>query len=613
MPPPPLMQIQTFPPYTQPYRTASRPGLLPTPLHYKNTYTYQQRQQTHTHIRNSRQNTTRTQKQSNWPIDIYTNTLRAEPDLDTRTKAKQYFKIIQITHHKHIIEEANQQNTVPKGFQRQVSKLTEFIKPAAPTTDTLALIQNNTKQWMASNIQILNTHYTTQFTTLLQKQTTPYNHTAFQIASGWARKRYGNRFSDTTLSTIHHIFLQPDTDTNNTLDLTDPDEFPPLTDAPQQPDLDSTTSSTPTPTQPDPLDNSPTHEHPPPQNTLPDTIHTTQESMSIQTNIRHSLTPLSSGPPLMTTHQAEAYHQQDVTLELHNLPKTCLHKDLIHPSIHSNIIDHTTDNIVPFSQGSQEETTTLLPPKLDRALMISCNSTVNQLTSSTTEPSSTTPEPSSPNSPPHSTHQAPIQFTSTQPILQQSIPNPHTEHTQQTHIQPTYHRVPNPKEKLKHWTIQAHKTTLILGDSNLHRIPPYSDNGIQIDSYPGATIYHLYSLLKQTTPLPEVEKVILSIGINNMDHDPKNTNPKQLSLLYKQALITFPNALIHIPQINFSDLLKPTQKQTLAHMNNYISAHFPHIPTIPSTDFYTTHDKIHWTSTTAQIIFKHWCTFLNLI
>src|SRR4029434_2244298 len=89
-------------------------------------------------------------------------------------------------------------HSVPIGMNRQVHKLTTFIKPAAPTPQTAELIHNNTTHWMHQNMHILQNHYTSQISSLLQT-TSPYNNTAFQIASGWARKRF--RLSDTTLTT----------------------------------------------------------------------------------------------------------------------------------------------------------------------------------------------------------------------------------------------------------------------------------------------------------------------------------------------------------------------------------------------------------------------------
>lgn len=41
---------------------------------------------------------------------------------------------------------------------------------------------------------------------------------------------------------------------------------------------------------------------------------------------------------------------------------------------------------------------------------------------------------------------------------------------------------------------------LIIGDSNLSKIPPYTNPEIQIDSYPGANFLHMASVLDKMYP-----------------------------------------------------------------------------------------------------------------
>src|SRR4029434_7594357 len=79
------------------------------------------------------------------------------------------------------------------------------------TPQTAELIHNNTTHWMHQNMHILQNHYTSQISSLLQT-TSPYNNTAFQIASRWAWERV--RLSDTTLTTAHRA-LSPLTSPNS--------------------------------------------------------------------------------------------------------------------------------------------------------------------------------------------------------------------------------------------------------------------------------------------------------------------------------------------------------------------------------------------------------------
>lgn len=89
---------------------------------------------------------------------------------------------------------------------------------------------------------------------------------------------------------------------------------------------------------------------------------------------------------------------------------------------------------------------------------------------------------------------------------------------------PTYHTYS--KHKLTDWSFSPTKAIVIMGDSNLNHIPPHAFSNVQIDSYPGATTHHIWKLLEKTRTAPQVQTLIISIGINNKDLDPKNTTNK---------------------------------------------------------------------------------------
>ncbi|XP_063049514.1 mucin-6-like [Engraulis encrasicolus] len=165
-------------------------------------------------------------------------------DPSTRQHAKLYFKLIQVTHHKRIIDNAISSNTLPTGMMRQAQKLTDFVKPAAPTPHTRQQIHTHTTAWMAGTIDILQTHYETQLQTLIQ-QAPPFHDTAFNIATNWAKKRYTHKLSSLTLQSAHthasslpppaHLHTtpqqtpQPNQHTIPTIpDLQDLTSFPPL-------------------------------------------------------------------------------------------------------------------------------------------------------------------------------------------------------------------------------------------------------------------------------------------------------------------------------------------------------------------------------------------------
>ncbi|KAM3582767.1 uncharacterized protein V6R79_010458, partial [Siganus canaliculatus] len=108
-------------------------------------------------------------------------------------------------------------------------------------------------------------------------------------------------------------------------------------------------------------------------------------------------------------------------------------------------------------------------------------------------------------------------------------------------IFPYYHKA-RPNRKLIEWKIHTHQDICIIGDSNLHRIPPFSATNLQIDSYPGAAFYHFWQILKTTPPQVQVKLLVLSVGLNNRDQDPEKTSIKQLRMLFRGARTAFPNA-----------------------------------------------------------------------
>lgn len=128
------------------------------------------------------------------------------PPAATRKASKQYFKLIQAIHHKRNIDHSIHTNTFPPGMLRQVTRLTDFIKPAAPTAETHTRISDNTTTWMKNNMTILHHHYTTIIHSLPDTPTDPL---ALQIAIGWARKRYSHKLSPETIHMAEHLLRTP--------------------------------------------------------------------------------------------------------------------------------------------------------------------------------------------------------------------------------------------------------------------------------------------------------------------------------------------------------------------------------------------------------------------
>lgn len=175
-------------------------------------------------------------------------------------------------------------------------------------------------------------------------------------------------------------------------------------------------------------------------------------------------------------------------------------------------------------------------------------------------------------------------------------------------------RHPNTGRKIRDWVINILKPIVVIGDSNLSRIPPFSDARVQVDSFPGATFYHLKGVLEKLEPNPSIEKVILSAGLNNcLSRQTFSTTWKQLQQLLKMSEKVFPSAILYVPLINFSDRLERDQQSLIRSLNQTILEKCNYLPDLNKLRFHThPHDPVHWTAETAAEILQFWLDQLNM-
>lgn len=74
---------------------------------------------------------------------------------------------------------------------------------------------------------------------------------------------------------------------------------------------------------------------------------------------------------------------------------------------------------------------------------------------------------------------------------------------------------PHTHRTVQDWQLQIEKANIIIGDSNLACIPVFTDSKFQIESFPGATWMHITALLCKLSLQQQVERIILSVGLNN--------------------------------------------------------------------------------------------------
>lgn len=116
---------------------------------------------------------------------------------------KDIFKLIQALHQLQIVDHAINADTFPSGKNRQVTRLTAFIKPSSPTEDFQQSVADN-KTWMQTNVTLLQQHHSDIIA----------NEAALTVASGCAQKRYGPRLHPDTFQTLssltHAVTLDSD-------------------------------------------------------------------------------------------------------------------------------------------------------------------------------------------------------------------------------------------------------------------------------------------------------------------------------------------------------------------------------------------------------------------
>lgn len=145
----------------------------------------------------------------------------------------------------------------------------------------------------------------------------------------------------------------------------------------------------------------------------------------------------------------------------------------------------------------------------------------------------------------------------------------------------------------------------------MSRVPPYAADGVQIDSFPGVKWCHAETLLEKATSETSVTNLILSFGLNNRSQRDKTVAVTELKRALRAARVKFPDADIRIPVINFSSALPQPEKDTLLHLNDFISGLKEHIPALPDEVFITGRDDIHWTDETAERMLQHWNEQVN--
>lgn len=547
---------------------------------------------------------------------------------------KKYFKLLQAVHHSNIIEQSLSTGSPPPGMKKHAWKLTNFIKPSSPTAETLEKVAQNTANWLKTNIQILQEHYDQNIARGLE-ELPDFDPGAFNKAISWGRTRYKKKLTNTTLGTLKSLLQTsknpPSDGTPPTWDETD---FPSLTRG-GTPEPVSTAVGEER-TQHNKIRDSNKHNQTKinlPLN-LPLSIQTpaevmgktvrapslglkesrgervadrktlwveasvevrTHEEKDLSSQQEHSLGSTRSDDSSATISQlgkAKAPEKEREEVKNQEINVADKNKDVKWaPTSNVAVVADDLISSAPLagSQGSGLGAERA-PLRQEETLSGHEMMNVGQNTNDRHDRSGPTSEPPS----------------NTTAVDLSLVPAPPSR------SEPVRHR--NTDRKIADWSLEVVKPIVIMGDSNLSRIPLFEDDRLQVDSFPGASFYHLRGVLQKLPPNPNVEKVVLAAGLNNcLSEQMAETTRKQLQLLLTMARGRFPNAEIYVPVINISDRLKEKQKGLLKGLNEYIVNKCRFLPELNPLRFETMHhDPVHWTPGTAKQILELWMDELNM-
>ncbi|XP_078807140.1 uncharacterized protein LOC144994175 isoform X2 [Oryzias latipes] len=159
--------------------------------------------------------------------------------------------------------------------------------------------------------------------------------------------------------------------------------------------------------------------------------------------------------------------------------------------------------------------------------------------------------------------------------------------------------------KFTDWHLHIHQETVIVGDSNVGRLPPFKADNTQVDSFPLATWHHAEFLLKNATCHTQPKTILLSFGIHQRTHKDKDIPVIEMFQTFEVAERLFPEANIIIPMISYSRRLPPKEKAVLDHLNEHIGELCNHI-CLSDDPVETDQDNVNWTADTAMKMLKYW-------
>lgn len=507
---------------------------------------------------------------------------------------KHYFKLLQTTHHTGILVNGRDNGVLPPGMQRQLTKLSGFIKPACPSPGTLNRVQTVTKDWMSRILEILLEHYDTQTATLLNSLPT-WNEEAFNKATSWAKNRYKRKLTDASITAVRSLLQgegrtpetglrSTSTPVRNRLSYA---EVARGSECTQTPANHSTVSDGERPHTESERTRAVLHGEGS-EGVIEGTLNPQNTSITVTRMVVadvHRETPQSEHlAPLVsprTPTSPNSYTREHNALHVTPLP--------VNFDLNLSHVDSPTEtHAVEAGDPGAPQKITSDEGNMRTGMMCSPQCNRNNADFEGTSESSS--------------------ISSSDDFVQPSggaRGRPPSLHAPVSHIHTT--------RKVRDWTLSVTKPIAIIGDSNLRRIPFIANSNLQIDSFPGARFDHLRGVLDKLEPNQNVKLVILAAGINDL------TRPKGINTIWKEFLrtlsscrVAFPKASVYVAQLNFSRRLAPHIQTKIEEFNARVVEKCHFLTPLAESEFVVGRkDLIHWTSETGLKILDHWMVQLN--
>lgn len=455
--------------------------------------------------------------------------------------------VIKMVHHLQNVAQ-KEGKSEPRMISQMVEVLTSMIKPACPTAETVDLISGNAKNWGYNTLLILEEHYLAGLETKLgdlEKDLVPDWKPAFEVAKRWARRNLP-RITQEVLDHAEALVTSR-VRTEGDLDRPEPSM------APQAECTDNVLSAQTT------------------RDTEPEKRTCTTRDTEQQTSTTRDIEQQT-----FTTRDTE--NQTSANQDVVD-PQT---RDLQRVSARHTVATMTEQagqalKPVPQTRRKGLHTKGLLVREEIQVNTVGVQDNLDEGESSGEEGDSSGDEGDSLGDETNQDQQVRVQvhaeegargdsFFGDSQLGLTSTPRPQICRVTR-HI--------NTDRKMIDWDLIVRKKWLILGDSNLARIPGYDVPDLQIESYPGATFRHAQALMAKSSCHVLVEKLVLSFGLNCKAQKAKETAIRQLQGAVRAAKKKFPSAEIWIPLINFSIFLPQGEHATLHTLNAHIQRNMP--------------------------------------